>query len=95
MFSIALCYETIDYCYQSINDQSYCEHHDLDCEENKTESKSSEKTEKEGVFDDLFSDNHFPLVSIDLEPQKFKFHNRFPSADYSQVIYSPPELILL
>lgn len=97
LFSIALSYETLNYCYQCINDRSFSEIHDLDldCEENKTESKSSEKTEKEGVLDNLSVDDHLFTISIDVEPQKFKSHNRFSSADYSKMIYSPPEFNFL
>jgi hypothetical protein len=96
LFSIALGYETINYCYQKISEQTFCEHHDLDCEENKTESKSSEKTEKEGVFDDLFMDGGLHSdSSIDLAPRQFKLNNLLSSTDYSKMIYSPPELILL
>jgi hypothetical protein len=97
LFFLALSYETVNFCYQKISNRSVCEIQDLDldCEENKTESKSAEKTEKEGVFDDLFMDGHFPIVSTDLEPRQFKSHNLLSSADYSKMIYSPPEFILL
>jgi hypothetical protein len=97
LFSIALCYETICYCYQKINDNSYCEHTDLDCEENKTESESSEKKEKEktDMFDKLFLDKIHPSLVANIKQQQFKSHLRFSTNDYSKVIYSPPEPPLL
>jgi hypothetical protein len=95
LFSTAICYETIEYCYQNISELANCEHHDIDCEENKTESKSSEKSEKEDVFDDMLLDHHLCITLLILEQKKIKSHHPFISADYSQAIYSPPELILL
>ena len=92
IFSIAFCYETIDYCYQEMSSRSFCEHHDLDCEESKTGSeKSGEKSEKTDFFDEITLDKDHLALMTSIRQQVIKSHIHFFTCDYSKIVYSPPE----
>ena len=67
---------------------------DFDCDEKSEENeKSKEKSEKSDIFDDFYLDNNLISQQIELLRIHSKQNTNFSSSDYSQVMYSPPELI--
>ncbi|MBL0046557.1 MAG: hypothetical protein IPP32_00430 [Bacteroidetes bacterium] len=94
LFTAASSFESIRLLHQKINPIALLDVKDFDCEEKNSESeKSNEKTDKKNAIDDFYA---FSKLSYFTLPQTQKqFHNRinFSSSDYSQVIYSPPELL--
>jgi hypothetical protein len=95
LFSIANGIESIAFLYKQFNPVlvlGVCDF-DCDCEEsNKESEKTNEKTEKLSYFEDLNSLSD--LLSANFSGRKLHQNNRlnFSSSDYSQVVYSPPEL---
>ncbi|MDQ3046711.1 MAG: hypothetical protein M3R27_04115 [Bacteroidota bacterium] len=95
LFSVAFCFETIDYCYEKMNDSTFCQLHDIDCEENESENeKSNEKTEKTDAFEDMLLDKDQLSYITSIKQQAIKSHIHHFPCDYSKVIYSPPEITL-
>ena len=94
LVSFACSYETMEYFSKTIGDTSIAWIDDISCQEKSSESEeSNEKNEKKNFSDD--SDlNNYP-ISSHIEPGNFhsKQNSDFSSSDYSQVVYSPPEML--
>lgn len=92
MVSIATNFETLEYISNALG-KSHCCTENFHCEERNVESEeSSEKSEKVKISEYLYS-NHIFLLGF-VEPSSFSSNQNinFSSSDYSQVVYSPPEL---
>lgn len=85
-------YEAIEYFTEAIGDSPITWVDDLDCEE-KESKESNEKNEKSEYSDELFLDNSLVSAYIELIGLGTMQNHNFSSSDYSQVVYSPPELI--
>jgi hypothetical protein len=90
---MGLCTETINCFLKKTASVSIVNTQDLNEEENSESEKSNEKQEKSGFTHD-FSCDAFSIIreaqQIRLSAQK---NIDFSSSDYSQVVYSPPEII--
>lgn len=62
-----------------------------DIEEKESESDKTEKTEKSSFLDELNLLNHQNQLAENGTIHVQHYHINFSSADYSLVIYSPPE----
>lgn len=66
---------------------------DFDCEEkNEGNEKSKEKSEKSDIFDDFYLNNNLISQQIELIRIHSKRNHNFSPSDFSQVVYSPPEM---
>lgn len=99
LFSFAYSYETIKYFSKILGDNSIVCIDDFDCEEKSSESeKSNKKNEKVNFSEDIYFNNKHPnnnLIAAILEPGSLDSNQNinFSSADYSQQVYSPPEML--
>lgn len=90
--SFASCYETVK-CFSTSLGITLCSIEDH-CDERNSESKeSSEKEENEKSNDDLYFTHNSPSASLKIKGSKFNQKLNFSSSEYSQVVYSPPEII--
>ena len=95
LVSFAYSYETIEYFSKTIGDTSIVWIDDIPCQEKNSESEeSNEKNEKLNFSDDSYLNSY--LISCHTECGNFcsRQNNNFSSSDYSQVVYSPPEMLL-
>lgn len=98
LFSMAYSYETVKYISKVMGGTSVSWMDDFHCEEKSPESEeSTEKNEKVDFLDDLYLTNKRPnslLLSGPLELSSLwnRQNNIFSSTDFSQEVYSPPEM---
>ena len=98
LVSFAYCYDTIAYFSKIMGNNSIAWVDDFKCEERNSESKeSNEKNEKLNFSDDFYFDNKRlanNLIYNQTERSLISsIDNKNSSADYSQEVYFPPELI--
>lgn len=97
IFSFAYSYETISYFSKALGDNSISWLANFDWEENDSESeKSNEKNEKLNFSEDFFFNlkhNNIIPGQLDLRCLGHKQYIDFSSSDYSQQVYSPPEIL--
>jgi hypothetical protein len=99
LFSFAYSYEALKYFSKSLGDNSISWVDDSDSEEGKTESeKSKEKNEKFNFSEDFYLNhlcyNNTLIYNLSyLAILNSQQNPNFSSADYSQKVYSPPELV--
>ena len=99
LFSFAYSYETIKYFSKAFDGVSIAWIDNFDCEEKESESeKSSEKNEKLNFSEDFYLNHKLfnnTLISGQLEAGNLGSNQNidFSSSDYSQKVYSPPELL--
>lgn len=87
-------FDTIKLVSEAIGQNAIVWVDDFDCDEKSEENeKSKEKSEKSDFFDDFYLDNNLISQQIELLRIHSKQNTNFSSSDYSQVVYSPPELI--
>ena len=92
LFSIANSFETISYFYKKINVLAVLDLKDV--EENNSESeKSNEKTEKSNEFKNLKDLEGLLFSYSEFQKLHIPYQINFSSADFSQVVYSPPEFV--
>ena len=98
IFIVSFAYniETVKYFLKTIGEASpiVCVD-DFQCDENDSEENESNKSKDEKHFftDDYFSHNHhFVFYIAELKSLSFTSNKTFPSSDYRQEVYSPPEL---
>jgi len=97
LFSFAYSYETIKYFSKAFDGVSIVWIDNFDCEEKESE-KNSEKNEKLNFSEDFYLNHkHFnnTLMAGQLELASLSSNQNidFSSSDYSQKVYSPPELL--
>ena len=99
LFSFAYSFETLKHFSKTFEKFSIVWVDDFDCGEEPSESeKSTEKNEKLNFDEDFYlNQKHYnnTLVVGQLDPHLIgsKQNPDFSSSDYSQKVYSPPELI--
>lgn len=99
LFSFAYSYESIKYFSKGFGDISIACLADFDCEEKNSESeKSNNKNEKLNFAEDLFHKNKLLYNSLlfgIIQPGSWgsNQNSNFSSSDYSQQVYSPPEML--
>ena len=91
LFSLVFSYETITYFSKKIYDTSHMAN-DYEAE---NDAESDDENEKKDPLEDWFFHNNEDLEII-TQLRKADFtHITVSSSDYSQTIYSPPEVIIL
>lgn len=86
-------YDTIKLVSKAIGQHAVVWVDDFDCEEKSDgKEKSKEKSEKSDIFDDFYLDNNLISGQIELIRIHSRQNHNFSSSDFSQVVYSPPEL---
>lgn len=95
LISIATCNETMAYILKSLGDSSYTWVSNVSAEEKggETPGESIKKTETLDATDDLFLHNKLIAAYTQLDNFYSKRENRFPSADFSEEVFFPPELL--
>lgn len=99
LFSFAYSFETIKYFSKAFDGVPIVWMDDFDCEEKQSETeKSTEKNEKLNFAEDFYLNHkHYnnTLISGQLESGRLgsKQNPDFSSSDYSQKVYSPPEIV--
>lgn len=99
IFSFAYSFETIKYFSKVFNSDSIAWVDSFDCEEKESESeKGSEKNEKLNFSEDFYLNHkHFnnTLIAgqLELSSLSSKQNIDFSSSDYSQKVFSPPEML--
>jgi hypothetical protein len=91
LLSVAISFETVNYFFKKMNLVLVIDVEDLDCEEKNSESEKA--TEKFHFINELFDMACLSLNAIDIAGQNIPQNIHFSSSDYSQVVYSPPEII--
>ena len=95
LVSFVCSYETVEYFSKTIGDTSIAWVDDIPCQEKSSESEeSNEKNEKKNFSDVSDISKYITLSHIELGSIGTKQNNNFSSSDYSQVVYSPPEMLL-
>ncbi len=86
-------YRTIDHCVKLCRHEIVLNDDDYDCEENGSEKKSEDKTEKKEFLDYALSEKTQP--SLGLSDSQFYIHYAllFLSTDHSKAVYSPPDKV--
>lgn len=96
LISFAYNFDTIKLVSKVIGETSVVWVDDFDCEEksegNENSKEKNEKNEKSDFFDDFYLDNNLISGQIELLRIHSKQNHNFSSSDFSQVVYSPPEL---
>jgi hypothetical protein len=85
-------YETIVFFSDAIGKIQVSAIDDVDSGKNNPESEEKEKEQKISYLDDLYMSNHIASVTPESCCITDKHNASFSSSDYSQVVYSPPEL---
>ena len=96
LVSFSYNYETIQFFSKAIGNTSISRMDNFDCEEKGTEkedsNEKSEKNEKTGFSEALYFDSDMISAQLELVRLHSKKNHNFSSSDFSQVVYSPPEL---
>lgn len=89
-------YEGIQYFSKTIGNTSISRMDNFDCEEKGAEkedsNEKSEKNEKTDFSEELYFDSNLISAQLQLVRLHSKKNHNFSSSDFSQVVYSPPEL---